>query len=166
MGRLKRRCPTCQMLRFPGKAYAAAEVECYYCIRERTGTKTCSACGEEKPLDQFPGARNKVWRCKPCNLVYNAQWRAANPEKVKAHHRKHGTGVDDETWQAALAVTPACPICLREWSEDLQPHADHDHATGRFRGPLCGPCNRSIGLLGEDVARMARAIAYLTEAVS
>ena len=39
--------------------------------------------------------------------------------------------------------------------------ADHDHATGYVRGWLCRNCNMGIGLLGDDVAGLERAIEYL-----
>jgi hypothetical protein len=38
---------------------------------------------------------------------------------------------------------------------------DHDHLTREFRGWLCGACNRGIGLLGDDVNGLRRALAYL-----
>jgi Recombination endonuclease VII len=38
---------------------------------------------------------------------------------------------------------------------------DHDHVTGAFRGWLCDGCNTGIGRLGDNVAGLARAIAYL-----
>lgn len=41
---------------------------------------------------------------------------------------------------------------------------DHDHATGAFRGWLCGNCNRAIGLLGDTVESVERALNYLRRA--
>lgn len=42
--------------------------------------------------------------------------------------------------------------------------ADHCHKTGKFRGWLCTGCNMSIGNLGDDVAGLERALAYLRRA--
>lgn len=39
---------------------------------------------------------------------------------------------------------------------------DHDHETGVVRGILCKGCNVAIGVIGDDKATMARAMAYLT----
>jgi hypothetical protein len=40
-------------------------------------------------------------------------------------------------------------------------HLDHDHQTGAFRGWLCGRCNSAIGLLGDTIEGVDRAIVYL-----
>lgn len=47
--------------------------------------KTCSLCGETKPLDAYPkiGAR-----CKPCVYAKNAAWRAAHRDKMDEYRRK------------------------------------------------------------------------------
>ena len=37
---------------------------------------------------------------------------------------------------------------------------DHDHETGKFRGWLCSPCNRSIGLLGDTREAIQQTLLY------
>jgi hypothetical protein len=39
---------------------------------------------------------------------------------------------------------------------------DHDHETGKFRGWLCNTCNRGVGMLGDNVHGIMRAMSYLT----
>lgn len=41
---------------------------------------------------------------------------------------------------------------------------DHDHNTGAFRGILCNPCNRGLGMLGDDIAGVRRVLDYLVRA--
>jgi hypothetical protein len=38
---------------------------------------------------------------------------------------------------------------------------DRDHVTGRIRGLLCRKCNCGIGMFGEDVENINKAIRYL-----
>lgn len=59
-----------------------------------------------------------------------------------------------------------CAICDRPPKTVLTPlDVDHCHTTGKVRGLLCGSCNRAIGLLGDDVGRMKKAIKYLNNAI-
>ena len=51
-----------------------------------------------------------------------------------------------------------CLVCGRE--ENL--HIDHCHETGRVRAILCGQCNQSLGLMGEDPNRI-RGLALYAE---
>lgn len=53
-----------------------------------------------------------------------------------------------------------CAICKTPTKDRLS--VDHCHASGRIRGLLCGNCNRSIGLMKDDVNRFVNAVAYLT----
>jgi hypothetical protein len=50
-----------------------------------------------------------------------------------------------------------CELCGR--SAAL--HRDHCHETGVFRGWLCCTCNTAIGKLGDNIAGIERALAYL-----
>jgi hypothetical protein len=43
-------------------------------------------------------------------------------------------------------------------------HLDHCHVTGSFRGWLCGKCNTGLGMLGDNIAGLKAAIAYLERA--
>ena len=38
---------------------------------------------------------------------------------------------------------------------------DHNHDTGRVRGLLCQGCNSALGVLGDSVEGLQRAIKYL-----
>jgi hypothetical protein len=75
-------------------------------------------------------------------------------------------GITPEQYGRLAAA--GCAICKRT---DRALHVDHDHrccpkshTCGRcVRGLLCGPCNRAIGLLGDDAATLRSATAYLEE---
>jgi hypothetical protein len=38
---------------------------------------------------------------------------------------------------------------------------DHDHATGKFRGWICGHCNRALGLLKDNPTTLRALAGYL-----
>lgn len=54
-----------------------------------------------------------------------------------------------------------CPVCDQIELNGKSMHIDHDHATGRVRGLLCGPCNRFIGLARENIHTLHGAADYL-----
>jgi hypothetical protein len=103
----------------------------------------CRRCGEQRDESDFGvcarsniGVRRRK-TCRFCMAAAEAQKRRlAKTVGPRAH---------------------ACEICRREGPTEL----DHDHATGAFRGWLCTLCNLGLGKLGDDVAGVRRAIAYL-----
>jgi 5-methylcytosine-specific restriction endonuclease McrA len=54
---------------------------------ESQTTKKCTKCGEEKPLSEFYAMAisndGLAWSCKACAAKSNAQWRAANKDKLR-----------------------------------------------------------------------------------
>jgi Recombination endonuclease VII len=54
-----------------------------------------------------------------------------------------------------------CAICARPPRGKRPLDVDHDHATDRVRGLLCGNCNRAVGLLDENPDLFDRAKAYV-----
>ena len=51
-----------------------------------------------------------------------------------------------------------CAICLRPMEK---PYVDHCHTTKQVRGLLCQQCNSGIGMFGDNIEIMLRAIEYL-----
>jgi hypothetical protein len=87
---------------------------------------------------------------------YAAAYRAKNPEVMRRLRRKRW-GLPEPT-RPEPAV---CELCAAPRPGAKTLCLDHDHVTGQFRGWLCHRCNAGIGLLGDDLASLRRAVAYL-----
>lgn len=61
-----------------------------------------------------------------------------------------------------LALLDTQTECDNPGCDNPPVHVDHDHATGKVRGYLCHGCNTSLGQLGDDPARIAGLITYLS----
>lgn len=128
-----------------GRPKQAASVECAACRSEKAARKVvCPSCGGPK--------RPHAGGCRGCLAasyggISGAQRARMTMAGIPASLHKEVIG--------PLAAAP-CAICGGE-GRDL----DHDHASGAFRGVLCSPCNKGIGLLGDNSARLAAAARYL-----
>ena len=92
-------------------------------------------------------------------------WKVANPRKVLAQTiRRYGLTLDDYDRLWARQVG-RCAVCRREpGAKKLDRlHVDHDHASGRVRGLLCGRCNVGLGAFGDDAERMRAAALYVLD---
>ena len=48
-------------------------------------TKTCTSCGETKPIDQFRGKNHK---CRKCDSLINKKWKENNKESMDIYRQK------------------------------------------------------------------------------
>ena len=146
------------------------------------GWKQCSACKETKPVAEFHRSTSSPdglrGNCRSCVRAQNISWRKRNPEKKRAQNRRSQRvlnytkfGLTEATYLEMLAAQGGgCAICGAPPGVKRL-HIDHDHSCcpGQFscgpcvRGLLCSNCNTAIGLMREDPARLAGAIAYLNK---
>ena len=68
-----------------------------------------------------------------------------------------------QKWEIRKKQGNRCIICTEKFKSKRDCHLDHNHKTGRMRELLCNKCNAGIGLLGEDVEILQRAIDYLNK---
>lgn len=130
---------------------------------ERYPSGACIECDRENRARWRRGQREKL-------AAKTAQWKAENPDKVQDYlsrtretRRIQGTRAN---WRRkGLQPTRRCPAnceCCGGDNNGRTLHLDHDHVTGKFRGWLCTCCNTGIGKLGDSIAGVRRALAYLS----
>lgn len=66
-----------------------------------------------------------------------------------------------DTFSRILAEQGHRCACCRTADPKGPWHVDHDHHTGLIRGILCSNCNTGIGMLGDDLGSVRRAVSYL-----
>ena len=113
------------------------------------GFKTCSMCGERKPLEAFhrdcKTEDQHHGNCKDCRRP-----RVAAMERRRTAAKRIMLNAD---------IYGKCSIC-----NDLprkQHHLDHSHATGKHRGVLCVRCNLGLGQFRDRIDLLEQAIVYL-----
>ena len=123
--------------------------------------KTCSQCGEIKPLSKFYHRDKKKTKyfaeCKKCHA-----WRS----RVIKYRIKYGLSLDDVRLMYEDQLGQ-CAICKRSmrWQQVSTRqdsfHVDHCHVSGRVRGLLCKSCNNGLGHFEDKAQRLRDAADYL-----
>jgi len=137
--------------------------------------KTCSKCGQTKPLDSFYKAKGcrdgRRSTCKECHREYLRNRYSANPGRQRAWNIKHKYGITADEYAAKLREQGGgCAICGKTPEENGRDLAvDHDHSCcpgkrscGKcVRGLLCVTCNPGIGYFQDSPELLLAAVAYL-----
>ena len=118
--------------------------------------------------------RKRLRRCE-----IQRKWRAENPEKHKAMNMRAYKKIidkDPEYWRSEKRrnymhkyrghpefdreMPELCECCGSAQGEKGL-SLDHCHETGKFRGWLCHKCNTGIGMLGDSLGAVSKAVEYL-----
>lgn len=134
--------------------------------------KTCTVCGETKPLEMFNKhskcrlgrhSKCKVCRAKSNHDLYmnSPTYRASknlSDKELRAYDRFRNYRITDEQYEQLFqSQNGCCAIC----GEEKRLVIDHDHDTRRIRGLLCQRCNTGLGKLGDSLEKLMRAVDYL-----
>ena len=129
----------------------------------KTQTKKCTKCGNIKCLTEYRGntsgqdgfdkfgIRLRRPECKVCTME-----QAKGKDIAKKFAKENGI-----PYKAPQGTT--CAICGQLPTKNNGLVFDHCHKTNTFRGYCCNSCNRSVGVLGDDVPSLLRAINYLNK---
>lgn len=135
-------CSKCKVLR------AESEYKIKPALHNTSGTTHSSLCIEcQKTYDVTKATRRRERDRKSYNE------KSLNSQKL----RSFGITID-EYRDRLYAQKLTCAICLRVSSKL---HLDHCHRTGRLREFLCMQCNILLGVCGDNVDTLERAVQYL-----
>lgn len=107
----------------------------------------------------YANAKKKQLEDPARHAAYKTAWAARNKEyerqRAELKNRKY-FGLPDPT----RARPELCECCGGKTKNKVLA-LDHCHATGAFRGWLCAKCNMGLGLLGDKIESVQKAIEYL-----
>lgn len=145
--------------------------------------KPCTKCGQTKSVNQFYKAKGKPKAaCIDCSKAYSKEYEDKNKEhrnhkcrefnsgyyrgnraRFRDNYLKLHYGISLEDFnQMREEQEYSCALChIHEDHLSRGLYVDHCHETGDVRGLLCNGCNAGLGMLGDNVYGLQRAIKYL-----
>ena len=127
-------------------------------IKDKPANKTCNTCGKEKSYSEYyKYPRNRDGFMHVCKECQN--------QKGKDSHLMRKFGLTRDQYDAMyFEQDGSCACCGKHQIElNVTMAVDHCHDTGQVRGLLCGSCNRGIGLLGDNLEGVKKALKYLED---
>ena len=126
--------------------------------------KTCSKCEEYKNFTQFKG------NTSGCDAFDKDGYRLRRPEcedcgkeagkgKSEAKKKAKELGIDYKAPEGTV-----CSICNKPPTKGNGIVFDHCHEKNVFRGYCCNSCNRSMGVLGDNVEGILKVLNYMIRA--
>ena len=101
----------------------------------------------------------------PSCIAAREQYRNKNESKEKARNWRllREYGITNQDYEQMLKNQEfCCAGCgLHQNVLEKKLNVDHDHATGKIRGLLCGNCNRALGLVKDNIETLVKLQQYL-----
>lgn len=135
----------------PQDEYLWAEKQnkvCSKCMKEK---KLCDFSGNTSGTDAFDknGYRLRRPECSDCSKI-------VSKGKSEAKKKAKKLGI---SYTAPIGTR--CGVCNKKPTSGNGLVFDHCHTNNVFRGYCCNSCNRSIGVLGDDVDGILKVLNYL-----
>ena len=131
--------------------------------KRRVSDGGCLDCGSrwarQHRNNQRPDNRTVV-DCKFCGREFER--RRCDKVYCSVSCKTTGCMWERQGLELPLYPKPDTCECCGDQPKGRSLHADHDHATKKFRGWLCHRCNTGIGSLGDSVGGVEQALAYLS----
>jgi hypothetical protein len=129
--------------------------------------KECKTCKEVKSLDKFYRCNGYLLGdCRVCQDKKSISWRARNLAKARFQQQKqklkdrYGITLEDYD-KMFLEQHGVCKLCGKATNR-RRLDIDHCHTTGKIRGLLCNVCNKTLGLLKDDLKLIEKIKEYLS----
>lgn len=152
--------------------------------------RVCNICKIDKELSNFfkhkKSANGYGYTCKECNKIRTRIWQQNNKQKCVESSRQYREvnleksrltnkrtnlrllyNITPEEYNKILTQqNGVCAICFTKETVDRKGKkydlcVDHCHETNTIRGLLCRKCNSGLGLLGDSLDTLKKAISYL-----
>lgn len=91
-------------------------------------------------------------------LEYGVRW------KTLSYFKQTYNITIEEYLQLIIDCDNKCIVCNTSFKDNTKNrHVDHDHATGKVRGILCGNCNIALGLLKDNPNTISNLLDYINK---
>jgi hypothetical protein len=143
------------------------DARCKKCDAERGAAYRATHREEDRARDAAYRANNQDKRRAYNDAhreelsAYFSRYNAEHRDKRCAYDLMRHYGLSSDDYDALFSSQQGkCAICNGD-NGGRRLHTDHDHETGKVRGLLCSNCNTAIGLLGDDIELLNKAVLYL-----
>lgn len=161
VGRETRTCPVCETTfeARPLEKKVCCSFECGAEHKKTTITKVCIECGEtyERHADRADYSKWCSSKCRASGTTVFGMKPMADDEFAELYEKQGGKC-------AICGETSSYTVSRKEGkTTEVKLVRDHCHEKMKWRGLLCVKCNTGLGMFGDDIETMKKAIAYIKE---